>query len=368
MANNRIKIVQGNDLPLCKKLTTIIGGEIVPVPIEQMTDLKVLFGMGQQSKATEIPWTDGTDENHAIIHFRLESTQIAKLGTYNIWIVGKYGVNDVVVSYGSTIEVIEWSNKSTAGEFIYTEEQALDDSIFIPTSMSDEELERLKQLYAEKIEEAEQAKAEAEQAKADYIDKAEQLQGVAKETTSQTILEKVEHITIPDDVARKQDLNPLAKSAELEGLATETQATANKEEILTKIEGIGQYLPQDIATQSMLNALKAAIQGTDNTATLTAIQEAIDNIQIDLSPVAKQGDNPQATNTAILAAIQGGSGGGTATIQNQERMLAALNVTEEMPELVPLTDTEIQDTCDEIWEQVVPNDNANDNANDNDNE
>lgn len=181
MATSKIKIVQGNDLPLCKKLTTIIDGEIVPVNIDDMTELKVLFGTSSQSKATEVEWTGGTDADHAIIHFRLESTQIAKLGTYNIWIVGKYGINDVVVSYGSTIEVIEWSNKSTAGEYIYTEEQALDDSIFIPAGLTDEELERLKQVYAEKIAEAEQAKEAAEQERAELERKAEELDGVAQQ-------------------------------------------------------------------------------------------------------------------------------------------------------------------------------------------
>lgn len=52
-----------------------------------------------------------------------------------------------------------------------------------------------------------------------------------------------------------------------------------------------------------------------------------------------------------------------ATKANQQKMMVNFNMADEMPELVALTDTEIQDTCDEIWEQVVPNDNAN--ANDN---
>lgn len=272
MANNRIKIVQGNDLPLCKKLTTIIGGEIVPVPIDEMTDLKVLFGMGQQSKATEIPWTDGTDENHAIIHFRLESTQIAKLGTYNIWIVGKYGVNDVVVSYGSTIEVVEWSNKSTAGEFIYTEEQALDDSIFIPTSMSDEELERLKQLYAEKIEEAEQAISDAQAAKADYIAKAEQLQGVAQQgdnpnATNTAILAAVGGIEpqpIPTDYAKETTAQAIKTETDKIGTAADGQPATLFEAIAASGGGSGGgEIPQPqfdaLAKEATLQEVKTLI-------------------------------------------------------------------------------------------------------------
>jgi len=36
----------------------------------------------------------------------------------------------------------------------------------------------------------------------------------------------------------------------------------------------------------------------------TTLSNKIDNIQVDLSPVAKQGENTEATNTAILAAIK----------------------------------------------------------------
>lgn len=58
-------------------------------------------------------------------------------------------------------------------------------------ALTDAELEALKEEYREKIAEAEQAKEEAEQARQEFVEKAEQLDDVAKETTSQEIKELI---------------------------------------------------------------------------------------------------------------------------------------------------------------------------------
>lgn len=85
-----------------------------------------------------------------------------------------------------------------------------------------------------------------------------------------------------DQVLNVQPLIVLTQN--LEGVAMEVNATANKQEILAAIQSA-------IAT----------LNGGDATATLAAIMQAVGNI--DFSTLAKQGDNPLATNTAILEAF-----------------------------------------------------------------
>ena len=85
-----------------------------------------------------------------------------------------------------------------------------------------------------------------------------------------------------DQVLNIQPLIVLTQN--LEGVAMEVNATANKQEILAAIQ-----------------AAITTLNGGDATATLAAIMQAVGNI--DFSTLAKQGDNPLATNTAILEAF-----------------------------------------------------------------
>ena len=85
-----------------------------------------------------------------------------------------------------------------------------------------------------------------------------------------------------DQVLNVQPLIVLTQN--LEGVAMEVNATANKQEILAAIQ-----------------AAITTLNGGDATATLAAIMQAVGHI--DFSTLAKQGDNPNATNTAILAAV-----------------------------------------------------------------
>lgn len=85
-----------------------------------------------------------------------------------------------------------------------------------------------------------------------------------------------------DQVLNVQPLIVLTQN--LEGVAMEVNATANKEQILTAIA-----------------AALGSVKGSNPDATLSAIIDAVGNI--DFSSLAKQGDNPNATNTAILEAF-----------------------------------------------------------------
>ena len=153
---------------------------------------------------------------------------------------------------------------------------------FLVIGSTDEELEAMKRAAEEKKQDYIEAHAEAVAARDAYIAKTEALDGVAKETTSQTILSKLDaiHIDLTPVLNKLSELKTWLGAqftamqawleAHLSGVAKETNATANKQEILTKIDAIPE---PDLSTVA---------------------KEAT---------TAKQGSNPSATNTAILAAI-----------------------------------------------------------------
>lgn len=106
------------------------------------------------------------------------------------------------------------------------------------------------------------------------------LKGVAQE---QTLIEKTEEIkdTIVNTTP-KVDLTPVAK---------ETSLNSAKAEIITAIENAKPEIDlTEVAKETTLNSAKEEI--------LTAVENA--KPEVDLSGVAKQGDNQEATNTAIL--------------------------------------------------------------------
>ena len=103
------------------------------------------------------------------------------------------------------------------------------------------------------------------------------------------------YVGITDD----EELEQLKQQYREATAACETarlQYEAAKEEFDEKAEQL-----DDVATQEAINTLKTALQGDNAQATLTAILAAFGNI--DFSTLAKQGDNPAATNSAILEAL-----------------------------------------------------------------
>lgn len=66
------------------------------------------------------------------------------------------------------------------------------------------------------------------------------------------------------------------------------------------------YTPDLYELENKIDSLEDSVSGVETKIdeSTTTLSNKIDNIQVDLSPVAKQGDNTEATNTAILAAIK----------------------------------------------------------------
>ena len=149
------------------------------------------------------------------------------------------------------------------------------------------------------------------------------------------------YVGITDD----EELEALKQQYREATAACETarlQYEAAKEELEEKAEQL-----DDVATQEAIDTLKAALQGDNAQATLTAILAAFGNI--DFSTLAKQGDNPAATNSAILEAMSHIS----PEDPYSQALAAFFNITPPVPDAVPMTQQEVEDDLDELWNLII---------------
>jgi len=238
-----IKVTEGNafGLLLTLKTRTFVSSQPVDADIDASELQDIVVKLNNQV------FTDHTeDENGVLLAIPADLAR----GTYNVELTATYNGIEIRAAYFECFTIMPWSYQSDAQNYIPGSPIVAEAAYIVSDIISDEELERLKEEYRQKIADAEEAEQEAEEAKQEYIEKAEQL----------------------DDVA------------------SETNATANKTAVLAAIE-----------------AAKAALQGGDTTATLSALKTAIDNIDIDATTIAKQGTNASATLTATQAAVVDGN-------------------------------------------------------------
>ena len=147
----RIRVAQGNDVPLRLKLRTVNNGVYVDLPCVEIENLKIYYGRSTFEKAVkegnELPYTfDGNT-----IHTRLESSQIWKLALYNVWIVGVFEGNDVSYNFEGLIEVVEWSARTNIEDFVKEDEVDAGYAIFYPNGYTREEIEEKAKEWEEKI-------------------------------------------------------------------------------------------------------------------------------------------------------------------------------------------------------------------------
>ncbi len=191
MCNNfpNIRITEGNNFSLILPLrsrtyvaTKPIDEDIDP---EQLENVVVTFG------GVEYP-VQITSQG---VQIDLPAT--LTVGTYNILLTAEYLESSIRAAYESAVTIVPWSAQSTAEQYIAGSPIVLRAAYVLSGALTDVELEALKAEWREKIAEAEQAKEEAEQAKQEFIEKAEQLDDVAKETTSQEIKQLIINEGIP---------------------------------------------------------------------------------------------------------------------------------------------------------------------------
>lgn len=254
----------------------------------------------------------------------LPATEIQ--GVYDLFLNGNIGTDTYAYAWNDLWERTKYSNAIEYSTY---------HTCCVIVGYSDAELEAAKRAAMAAKADYEAAQAQAEAAKAEYIAKMASvddiaketaatqnkneiiqevrtaqpdLSAVAKETTSQTILAKLDalHIDLTpvlqaiesakaylkgklDDAVTtlggwftsgKQEILTKIENTQpdLSAVAKETQATANKQEILTAIGDIDSGASmQDI--QAALNALQAAIKGNNTSATITATLQVVNAIQ-----------------------------------------------------------------------------------------
>ena len=154
--------------------------------------------------------------------------------------------------------VVEWDFESNWRDYLVGDHVELNDQLLIAGYFNtDAEIETLKQQYRQRITEAAAARTQYETSKA--------------------------------------ALDALAE--DLTDIAQETQATANKQAILTAIDNIDLSSVED-----KVDAVQTAVENID----FSPVEDKVDDVKtavenIDFSALAKQGTNTDATNTAILS-------------------------------------------------------------------
>jgi hypothetical protein len=176
---NTIKVTAGNAFSLLLPLKE--KHYISEQPIEEtinaalLTDVQVLLNNEEWSEFE-------LGEDGVLVRF---PSTLSK-GVYNIELTAKYGGIAIRAAYFQCLSIVAWSYQSDAENYIPTS-PLVADAAFVISVNGDEELTALKEQYRNAI-----AATEAE--KAEYERKVAELDGVAQESTSQEILDKVRGI------------------------------------------------------------------------------------------------------------------------------------------------------------------------------
>lgn len=241
-----IPIQQGNDWVLKIMPHFIDGTPINPTLIDDLTI--------KRNDTEIIPEAISIEGNYICI----EMLGVLALGKYSITILGSVGNRQVRDKRLDLFEIVEHGCGIPYGEYR---------SECIIIGSSDDELDEIKADLLAKQQAADAAKAAADAKKAEFEEKIE----------------------------------------ELDDIATETQATANKQEILTKIENTQPDL-SSVAKEATLQGVSDKVGTfTDPTETVAHKLENLTFDKTDLAKeatTAKQGNDITATNTAIKALLQ----------------------------------------------------------------
>lgn len=242
-----IKVVEGNEfaLLLTLKKRTFTASR----PIDEDIDPTALENC--VVKVNGVEYTPSIDEQGVTVIM----PATLKRTTYNIELTATYQGSAIRAAYFEAFTIVAWNEQSDAQQYIQGSPVVLEPAYIIGGTLTDAELEQLKQEYREKIAAAEAAKEAADQAKEDFDEKAEALDNL-------------------DNVAQ-QGTNANAT-------LTNTQAAAI---------AANQY------GQTINNKIGDPQSGQADT-----LFGAIANINIDTSTIAKQGTNASATLTATQTA------------------------------------------------------------------
>lgn len=179
MCNNtfNIKVVEGNAFPLIVRLQALSYEAIPPITEQidytQLTDCVLKVGGGEYDvEITE----DGV---RAIMPATLA------LGDYNVIFTAKYEGSDIRAAYLRAITIVKWNEQSNAGECLLGSPVVLPAAVVIGGTLTDAELEELKQETREKNAQLAQAIEDVDTAKEAFDDAAEALGNLPRTLNSQ---------------------------------------------------------------------------------------------------------------------------------------------------------------------------------------
>lgn len=178
-----ISVTEGNEFVLVCPVSqrTFENEKPIDTPIDctALENVRVLLNGKEYADFTQ-------EEDGVYIHFPKTTAR----GTYNVEILATYNYQAIRAANFEQVQIVEWSYQSDAEQYI-AGSPIVAQTAYVIGVLTDAELDALKAELRAKIAEADAAKAEAEQAKAEYDAKAEMLEDVAQESTSQEIKELV---------------------------------------------------------------------------------------------------------------------------------------------------------------------------------
>lgn len=267
--------------------------------VHALTDVAVFVDGDEWSLGWEM------DERGPIVNFPKDS--LAK-GPHNVEITADYFGVAIRAAYFEAITMVQWSYESNIGNYIIGSPLVAEAAYIYIGITDDEELEALKQQYRDATAACETARLAYEAAKEEFDEKAEQLNDVAQQTTLTAGIQSV-----------LQGLAPKATAQQL-NTATETLLTAISHiDIDTTTLAKEQTLTNGI--QSILTALNPKATTADVTAAKQAILDALSHIA------------PEDPYSQALAAF--------------------FNITPPVPNAVPMTQQEVEDDLDELWNLII---------------
>ena len=147
----------------------------------------------------------------------------------------------------------------------------------------------------------------------------------------------------------------------LEGKFTGVASSIDFTTVNNKIDAVGgkvDTVSNKIDNLPQPDLSSVAKQGTNPNATNTAILAAFGNI--DFSTLAKQGSNANATLTAVLEALTGGDDPSPDIPEGVAERLAMIleffGLPQALPQYTYATDQEVIDIVDDVYNDYFPND------------
>lgn len=185
MCNNfpNIKVVEGNAFSV-----------VVPLKVRTFESCRPIDEDIDPTRLTNVVFKFGGVEYTPVIDERGVSAALPATlarGTYDIVVTGDYGDNPIRAAYEGAVTIVPWNSQSDAQQYLPGSPIVLEAAYIIGGALTDEELEELKAQLREEIAAAEEAEAEAQAAKEEWERRIEELDDVAKESTSQEIKSQI---------------------------------------------------------------------------------------------------------------------------------------------------------------------------------